>query len=237
MFVAEMFPVGAYQCNCSLLFSDLGDRVFVVDPGDEFDRIWDRLAERNCRVDGIWHTHAHIDHVGATLPLLEAATVINKALGAPPPTVYLHPGDAWLYENIKTQSQFLGVPPFEVPSVYEPITDAQRYASWDELRAIHTPGHTPGSCCLRVKAPVDLNCPKSLDGGLRGEAKQMLFSGDTLFRRSIGRTDLWGGDGALIIKSIESKLLTLDDATWVVPGHGPVTTIGEEREKNPFLRD
>jgi glyoxylase-like metal-dependent hydrolase (beta-lactamase superfamily II) len=205
-----------------------------VDPGDETHAILDRLQHHKVRVRALWHTHAHIDHVGATKALLEVCGTQNAEEGRPPPVVYLHEGDRFLYENIPMQAKFLGIRPFDVPATFEPLKDQQSYEGFPKLRSHHTPGHTPGSCCLEITAPCDLESPRSF--GQAPSGARLLLSGDTLFRRGIGRTDLWGGDGQLIEKSIRKRLYTLAPNTVVVPGHGPLTTVEEEAEKNPFVK-
>jgi glyoxylase-like metal-dependent hydrolase (beta-lactamase superfamily II) len=186
----------------------------VIDPGDEADRILGALRRLDLTLVGILHTHAHLDHVGATEP-------VARATGA---SVMLHPGDQMLYDRVDVQAQMFGFPvPGTIPVDHhvhdgEAIPFGQRSGE-----ILHTPGHTPGSLCLRLD---------------RGAAEQppVLFAGDTLFLGSIGRTDLWGGDMDQILRSIEERLLTLPDETLVVPGHGPPTTIGRERRGNPFLQ-
>lgn len=228
------FPVGSFQCNCSLIFDPQSKQCIVVDPGDDGQDILDIVTENGLKVRALWHTHAHIDHIGATKELFQFIGEINRETGLPPPAVYLHEGDRWLYENVALQSQFLGLAPFEVTSSFEPITDGQTYEGLKGLKALHTPGHTPGSCCLAVHAECEVEAPRGIAGNI-SQASRVVLSGDTLFRRSIGRTDLWGGNSEQIIRSIRGKLLNLDPNTLVIPGHGPVTKIEEEAEKNPFL--
>ncbi|HUU13438.1 MAG TPA: MBL fold metallo-hydrolase, partial [Terriglobia bacterium] len=155
-------------------------------------------------------THAHIDHVGGIEKL-------QKATGA---AVLMHREDLPLYQNLATQAAWLGV---KAPGVVEvdqflKAGDAVRCGSL-ALEVLHTPGHSPGSLSLHMP----------------GEHRR-IFSGDTLFQGSIGRTDLWGGSLDKILRSIRETLLPFPDETPVFPGHGPATTIGEERESNPFLQ-
>jgi glyoxylase-like metal-dependent hydrolase (beta-lactamase superfamily II) len=231
----ETFPVGAFQCNCSLVMDPASKTAFVVDPGDEASLILDRVDHYGLTVSALWHTHAHIDHVGATKFLFEECRRRNREAGVADPVVYLHEGDRWLYENVAIQAAMLRLHPFDVTSEWTRICDQQTYEGFPGLRALHTPGHTPGSCCLDIKSPATLEVPRSYRIGGEQAAKRVVITGDTLFRRSIGRTDLWGGDGSLILKSIRAKLLGLPEDALVVPGHGPLTTIGGERAKNPFL--
>ncbi len=233
----ETFPVGAFQCNCTLLVHADSKKVIVVDPGDEPDAILDRIDHHGLQVEALWHSHAHLDHVGATYSLFSEFSARAVRDGWVVPKVYLHAGDKWLYENVAIQSSLLGMRPFKVTETFDAIQDSQKYESFEGVRALHTPGHTPGSCCLQVNGATEVQVSgSSMGAGLDGAAPRILLSGDTLFRRSIGRTDLWGGDGALILKSIRNRLMTLAPETVVVPGHGPLTSIEEERAKNPFVK-
>lgn len=207
----ETFPVGPLGCNCSVLVDRATKRAIVVDPGGDFAKIRAVLDREQASVTAIVHTHTHIDHVGATAPLQEWS-------GAP---ARIHESDRFLYEMLPVQAAMLGMP---VPATCELAGDLDDdvcvTAGGIELAVLHTPGHTPGSVSFLVQ---------TADG-------PVAFTGDTLFRRGIGRTDLWGGDSALIGQSLRNKLLSLDDATQVIAGHGPSTTIGDERRGNPFLR-
>jgi hydroxyacylglutathione hydrolase len=206
--ILETFPVGPLQCNCTLMGDETTHEAIVVDPGDNVPQILRRLEHHHLKLKQIIVTHAHIDHVGGAVQL-------KRATGAP---VLLNENDLPLLAMMDVQAGWLGIEP---PEVAPPDTAAQ-----DGLRVgldnypaqiLHTPGHTEGSICLHF-APQNL-----------------LLAGDTLFAGSIGRTDLPGGNMRKIIASIEDRLLTLPDDTRVIPGHGPATTIGHERESNPFL--
>ncbi len=232
----ETFPVGAFQCNCSLLVKSGSRECMVVDPGDEFPLILDRIHALGLSVRALWHSHAHIDHIGATKALFETLTQENAGRGEPAPRVYLHAEDRWLYENVAIQAKMLGLYPFEIVKDFTPIVEGQTYEEFPEARALHTPGHTPGSSCLRLKAGAEIEVPRPFQSEDTEEPVEVLFSGDTLFREGIGRTDLWGGDGSLIIKSIRGKLFGLKEETVVIPGHGPLTTIGYEKRRNPFVK-
>jgi len=229
------FPVGLFQCNCSIVFNDITRDAIVVDPGDEFLEIWERVENLDLKVHALWHTHAHIDHIGATRELLHALTLRNETLAIAAPRVLLHEGDRWLYENINVQAKMLGLNPFEVPPEFEGIKEGNWMVGDMKFQNIHTPGHTPGSCCLSLNQQVELEGTRAIFAGNQ-EAKKVIFTGDTLFRRSIGRTDLWGGDSKLILKSIQSKIMTRDPDTLVIAGHGPITRLEEEAVKNPFLQ-
>lgn len=207
--LVETLVVGWLGCNCSIVVEGGGRRAVVIDPGDEAERILEVVRAHGLEIVAITHTHAHIDHVMAT-------GALARACGAP---VLLHQGDEPLYRNLAMQAAMLGLPGApEAPPIDRWIGDGDRIELGSaSLDVLFTPGHTPGSTCFH-------------DGpGAR------LFTGDTLFRRSIGRTDLWGGSMPQLVDSIRSKLYTLPGDTVVVPGHGPVTTISEERRHNPFV--
>lgn len=208
------FPVGSYQCNCSILYSDKTREAIIIDPGNDHDFILKVIKDLNLKVKKLIHTHAHFDHIGRS-------TEVSHATGA---TLHLHKGDKFLYDMLPQQGMFfrqvVGTPK-ELDSYLE---DDEEFGFDDPeiktfLKTIHTPGHTPGSCSFYTEYFDE----------------PMLFAGDTLFQRSIGRTDLPGGDGELIIKSIKNRLLKLPDATHVIAGHGDMTRIFEEKKYNPFL--
>ena len=206
--ILECFPVGPFQCNCTILGDEETREAIVVDPGGEPDRILAALARHALRATAILHTHAHLDHLGAT-------QAVKDATGAP---VLLHGADLFLYENVEMQARMLGLPPVAVPPLDAHLAHEQeiRFGGCPTL-CLHTPGHTPGSVSFLLP-----------DQGL-------LLSGDTLFLGSIGRTDLPGGSFEEIIESIHGRLLPLPDETRVIPGHGPATSIGQEKRINPFL--
>lgn len=206
--IRETFPVGPLACNCTILGDEEAHEAIVIDPGDEIGRIHRRLTELGLTLKQILITHAHIDHVGGAL-------MLKKLTGAP---IFLNQNDLPLLKMMEMQAGWLGVATPETASPDESLTDGlcvglARYPA----QVLHTPGHTQGSVCLHF-APLKL-----------------LIAGDTLFAGSIGRTDLPGGNFDQIIDSIHSRLLILPDETEVLPGHGPNTTIGEERKRNPFV--
>jgi len=206
--IHEILPVGMLQCNCSIFGDEQSREAMVVDPGDETERIEAVLAKHGLTVKAIVITHAHIDHIGG-------AEKLKQATGAP---VYMNLNDAELQKMLDVQASWLGMPQVPQVAIDVPVKDGDRLAvGTSEVHVLHTPGHTRGSISL----------------WLPGEAK--LVAGDTLFRDSIGRTDLPGGDGRQILRSIHQKLMPLPAETVVIPGHGPETTIGREKRTNPFL--
>ena len=209
-------PVGMLQCNCTIIGDPLTREALVIDPGDEVTRIMDLLGRHKLTVKAIVSTHAHIDHVGGLSKL-------HRFTGAP---VLMHHEDLPLYQAMEVQAAFLGVAAPELTSIDNLLKegDTLRWGDY-QARVIHTPGHTPGSVCLYVPQ----------EAGTVTLVAPQLFAGDTLFAGSIGRTDLWGGSMHQIMDSLRGKLLQLPDSTIVYPGHGPATTIGNERHSNPFL--
>jgi hydroxyacylglutathione hydrolase len=216
-FVHITIPVGMLQCNCSIVGDLATGEAMVLDPGDEVSRILELLGRHKLTVKAIVSTHAHIDHVGGLYKL-------RQYTGAP---VMMHRDDVPLYQGMDVQAAFLGVPTPETGEIDQLLTDGD-VLQWGSLAAhvMHTPGHSPGSISLYV--PRD-------SGEVQVVVTPQLFSGDTLFAGSIGRTDLWGGSMETILDSLRGKLMRLPDETIVHPGHGPRTSIGEERQSNPFL--
>jgi len=208
--LAEVIPVGPLACNCSIVVDDETGEALVVDPGDEAPRILEALARAGARPVALLHTHGHFDHVAGT------AEVHRKTSAA----IRLHPEDDFLYAMLVRQGMMFGFRFDEPLPVTAPLFDGEEIAfGASRMRAIHTPGHSPGSTCF-----------------LLGGAAPVLFTGDTLFQGSIGRTDLWGGSFPEIERSIREKLYVLSDDLRVIPGHGGETTIGRERRANPFVR-
>ncbi len=232
--IHEILPVGVLQCNCHIVGDPQTREAIVIDPGEDVDRILAALAKHRLTVKAILVTHAHIDHVGGLKRL-------HDVTGAP---VMMNEGDLEMYRAMDFQAEFLGTDPPPLAKIDTLLTEGQtiRWGNY-EARVLHTPGHSAGSVSLylpfsanqreanRIAVP---SAPAEKSSG--GVQAPWLFAGDTLFAGTIGRTDLWGGSYPEIIRSIRLKLLTLPENTIVFPGHGPATTLGEERESNPFLQ-
>lgn len=204
----ETFPVGMLQCNCTIAADTEHGEAIVIDPGDEIIRIVERLAALRVTLRQILITHAHIDHVGGALHL-------KRLTGAP---ILMHEDDLPLLRMMEIQAGWLGVETPETAPPDEALRESKVVGLTQfPATVLHTPGHTPGSVCLHFAS------------------QRLLLAGDTLFAGSIGRTDLPGGDGRRILESIHGKLLQLPEETKVIAGHGAMTTISEERLRNPFL--
>lgn len=228
------FPVGVLQCNCSLLFHSESKQAIVVDPGDDAKTIFDCLKAYDFQVAALWHTHAHLDHIGATKMFYEMATDWNEAKGKKPPQIFLYQDDIWLYKNVNIQASLTGLKSFDVIQPTDLLVK-QSTVVLPELISFKTPGHTPGSACMRVEGDCDFQAPKEYFQTKAVPGMKALFTGDTLFRRSVGRTDLWGGSFPEIEKSIRKSLYSLPDEYLIIPGHGAFTSLGEETEKNQFV--
>ncbi len=207
--IHEILPVGMLQCNCSIFGDEMSHEAIVIDPGDNIDQILVLLAKHALKVKAIVITHAHIDHIGG-------AAKLKAVTGAP---VHMNASDQELYDGLDVQASWLQMKTPEKTSIDTEARDGDTLGLGDAVfHVLHTPGHTQGSISLWIPE------------------ENKLIAGDTLFRDSIGRTDLPGGDGRQILRSIHDKLLTLPEDAVVVPGHGGNTTIGREKARNPFLR-
>ena len=207
--IHEILPVGPLQCNCSIIGDEASREAMVIDPGDDIADVLALIQKHNLQVKQIVVTHAHIDHVGGAMKL-------RAATGAP---ILLNQNDYTLLRMLDVQAAWIGVPSPGNVDIDHSISELDKVQAGSLVaQVMQTPGHTEGSICLYFPA------------------QKKLIAGDTLFAGSIGRTDLPGGSFEKIISSIHEKLLTLPDETIVVPGHGPLTSIGEERDSNPFLQ-
>ena len=207
--IHEVLPVGLLGCNCSILGDPATGEAIVIDPGDDIGEIVGILARNGLTVKMIAITHAHIDHIGG-------AGKLRALTGAP---VYLHESDSFLAEHLSTQAAWLGIPTPENPGIDTPAREGDILrVGGIEAHVLHTPGHTPGSISLYIPA------------------ENRVIAGDTLFKGSIGRTDLPGGDFNQISSSIRGKLYKLPETTIVYPGHGEPTDIATEKRSNPFVR-
>jgi glyoxylase-like metal-dependent hydrolase (beta-lactamase superfamily II) len=206
--IHEIIPVGPLQCNCSVVGDEGTREAMVIDPGDEINEILAVVQKHGLTVKQIVITHAHIDHVGGAMKL-------RQLTGAP---ILLNQNDYALLKMLDVQAAWVGMATPGKVEIDQALADGDKLRTGNlQAGVLHTPGHTEGSVCLYFAA------------------EQKLIAGDTLFAGSIGRTDLPGGSFEKIMSSLHQRVLTLPDETIVVPGHGPLTTIGDERVSNPFL--
>jgi glyoxylase-like metal-dependent hydrolase (beta-lactamase superfamily II) len=207
--ILETLTVGPFQENCYVIGDEATGTGALVDPGDEAARIALAVEQTGLEIGEILITHAHIDHVGAVGALVEeyACPVLMHAEAEP------------MLQQLPTQAMMMGLRFGKVPAVDRHIEDEEALEVGGlKLRALYTPGHAPGHLAFYV------------------EGEGLVLSGDALFAGSVGRTDLFGGDMDLLMRSINERLMTLPDETDVFPGHGPRTKIGNERAHNPFLQ-
>lgn len=205
--IIKKLEVGPIMANCFILGCERTKEAVVIDPGDDADDILMALAKEGLRVKYLINTHGHFDHVGANKRMKEATAAI----------LAIHPLDEPMLEELSRSASMFGLAAENSPPADLLLNDGDQIKFGDiTLEIIHAPGHSQGGICLYTKGH--------------------LFSGDTLFSRSIGRTDLPGGDYDTLISSIKTRLLVLDDETIVYTGHGPETTLANEKRMNPFLR-
>lgn len=204
----DVIVVGPLGVNCCLLGCESTGQGVVVDPGGDVERILAVVQKRDLTITAIINTHGHFDHVGGNLQMKEA-------IGA---ELLIHQADEPMLGRVATVAGMYGMRAENSPAPDRFLMDGMSIQFGNHsLQVIHTPGHTPGGCCLYL------------------ESEQMLISGDTLFADGIGRTDLPGGSYEQLKESIRSRLFTLPEQVVVWPGHGPSTTIGHEKYNNPYL--
>jgi glyoxylase-like metal-dependent hydrolase (beta-lactamase superfamily II) len=207
----EHLTVGPLGCTCTIVADIETGEAIVVDGGDDVDAIVGRLDALGVKATHLVHTHAHIDHIGALGELRERTGGVGL----------LHPADLPLYAALEQQARFLGVPTPAIVALDGDLAQGDTIAAGRaRLDVLHTPGHTPGSVSFAVRTP---------------DTDALLLTGDTLFRGAVGRWDIGGTSLADIARSIRTKLFDFPDATVVIPGHGPSTTIGYEKKTNPFV--
>jgi len=206
--IVERLTVGAFQENTFLAGDPESGRAFVVDPGGGNDRLIARAKARGLEIECILCTHGHVDH-------LMGAADLQTRLNIP---FRMHEADRFLVENLREICGLYGLEPVDPPRMGEPLRDGELVkAGGLEVRVIHTPGHSPGGCCLVVEGHM--------------------FAGDTLFAGSVGRSDLPGGDHDTLMRSIRERIAdALPPATVLHSGHGPDSSLAEEMATNPFLR-
>jgi hydroxyacylglutathione hydrolase len=207
--ILEMLTVGPFQENCYVIGDEKTGEGAIVDPGDEAARIALAVEQTGLEISEILITHAHIDHVGAVAALVEeyACAVLMHAEAEP------------MLQQLPTQAMMMGLRFGKVPKVNRHIEDEEVLEVGGlRLKALYTPGHAPGHLAFYA------------------ESERLVLSGDALFAGGVGRTDLIGGDMAVLMRSINERLMTLPDDTRVLSGHGPESTLGDERAHNPFLR-
>ncbi len=210
--ILESAAVGPFFKNGFVVGCERTREAVLIDPGDEVDDLLSVAKQQALSVKAILLTHAHVDHVSGV-------GRAKRALGVP---IYLHRDDLFLYEQAPAHGALFGLQ-VEPPPPVDVFYDGKGPIAFGDYEAFvhHTPGHCPGGVCLQI--------------GRKGEPGADLFVGDTLFAGSIGRTDLPGGNFDVLLRSITEVLYSFGDAARVYPGHGPATTIGEERRTNPFL--
>jgi len=214
----EVISTGMLDVNCSIISNLQTREVFLVDPGGDEDIIYNIIQDHHLTLKAILHTHGHFDHILGTPSLIKKYYRNRNDI-----QIYLHAEDQFLWDNLSIQSQKFGI---QVPDQDMKITDYLNHNQMLDLCGMkiqvkNSPGHSPGSCTFFITKP-DVENP-------------VLIVGDVIFQNSIGRTDLWKGDYATLLKSIHENVLSYPDDTRIIPGHGFETTVGEERLHNPFL--
>jgi len=227
MLIEKTLAVSHFQSNCNIVACPQTGDAVIIDPGGDSAKILATLKEmqtrdgRPIRVRYLLHTHAHIDHAGATRSVREA---LERTQGEAP-LIYMHQGDEPIYQMIKKQAALFSLSADEPCPVDHYLLDGENIKVGQlNFEAIHTPGHSPGGTTFKLHADTNLG------------VRETLYTGDTIFLESIGRTDLWGGSYEQLLESIKQKILPLNKDTRICPGHGPDTTVGHEKHNNPFLK-
>jgi glyoxylase-like metal-dependent hydrolase (beta-lactamase superfamily II) len=218
MITIEVIPTGMLGVNCSIIGNPETKEVFLVDPGGDEDVIFGYIKDRQLELKAILHTHAHFDHILGTAPLVKK--YYNTGINIP---IYLHAADQFLWDNLALQArQFnMNFSAQGVKITHHLIHNEVLDLCQIKVLVLNTPGHSPGSCTFFISEPY-VSTP-------------VLIVGDVIFQGSIGRTDLWQGDYKTLMKSIHENILSRPDQTRIISGHGPETTVGEEKIHNPYL--
>jgi len=205
--IIKTLRIGAFQVNNYLVINEISKEAVLIDAGGDYNQTVDLAREYGAKIVAVLNTHGHLDHIAGDYELQ------NKEGSK----IYIHKDDVFLVNILKQQLGFYGMPEYEEPVIDKFVEDAQEIAVGGfNFKVIHTPGHSPGCVCYLIE--------------------NALFSGDTLFYESVGRTDLPGGSYSELEKSVKQKLFALDDSITVYPGHGKPSTIGHEKKYNPFFK-
>lgn len=222
--IEKKVVVGPFQCNCRIMVCPKTHQAVIVDPGDEAQKILKAIEQvehslgAKINVQYFLHTHGHLDHVSATRELKQGPAQKSAKIA-------LHQGDEFIYQMLGKQGAMFGLKLDDPLPVEQYLGHGDRFEVGSlKFEVKHIPGHSPGSVAFRLSEDSGLNLPETV------------YTGDTLFYESVGRTDLWGAEGDVMFKSIQNQLLTLEDEIRVCPGHGPDSSIGHERHNNPFLK-
>jgi len=204
--IQDSLTVGRVQCNCYILGCEKTKEGIIIDPGGDADLIMEIVKRHGLTIRYLIATHGHFDHI-------EGLSDLVKSISAP---IMIHEADAPLYNDLKGQGRIFGFSPEPAPPIDRILNDGDTFTFGEHtVEVLHTPGHSPGS--------ISLKCDNKV------------FTGDTVFAGSIGRTDLPGGSHDTLIKSAKLKIMPLDESTALFPGHGESTTVGYEKKHNPFL--
>lgn len=216
----KVFVSGPLQVNCSILYKEESSSALFIDPGGNASQILDFCKQQKITPTMILHTHAHFDHINGTHEIFQLQP---NCLAQ----TYLHEEDLYLWQHFSEIAAGYGIPVAEPKAtVHHFVNDGDTIEFLDyNIKVLHTPGHSPGSVCYYMELKQE-----------QQDKEYILFSGDTLFRDSVGRTDLWRGDHDQLLHSIKNKLYTLPEQTVVLPGHGEATTIGREKKENFFTK-